>query len=647
MKINIKTVLILFLWLSIAFVPVHIFAQDRFELLEKDLTALSAKVPELNETVDISVNGVSIQEFLRGIANNVKININVDPSLNYKVVNNFTSVRVLDVLMFVCREYNLEIKNIGNIISITQFNEPVVEKPKKVEKKFVVKYEKDSDLLSLELNNDSLESVAKEITDKSGKNIILAPGLGNKPVNGYIQNMPFDNVLEKFAFANDLQISKTEDNFYMIEKKDAAPNNETSKNTKNAKADKNNSGKSASQNADGEGTLETSLISVDSISINALKMPIIDILNSITEKLKIDYLYVSEIKGNATLNVKNVSFEKLLELLFDGTDFTYKLQNQIYLIGEKKVQELKCSRVIQLQYRTVEKLSEIIPADVKKDIEVKEFTDLNSLVVTGPSTRLDEIEKFIKEVDKVVPVVLIEVMIVDVTRKRTKSTGINAGLGENPANTGGSLFPSADFTMNSSSVNNLISSFNSFGWIKLGKVVPNFYLTIKALEDEGYIKIKSTPKLATMNGHEATLSIGKTEYYLEESNNVIGSQNPQNIITRKYQSVNADLSITIKPIVSGDDQVTLDLKVQQSDFTARISPDAPPGAVTRNFNSLIRVKNQEMVLLGGLEQKSVGNSGRGVPWLSEIPVIKWFFSSRTKENSKSKLNIFIKPTIIY
>jgi len=641
MKI-IKTVIILFLWFS----ATSIYAQDRFELLEKDLTALAIKVPALNETVDISVNGVTIQEFLRGIANNVKININVDPALSYKVVNNFSEVRVIDVLLFVCREYNLEIKNIGNILSVTQFAEPVVEKPKIVEKKFVVKYDKTTDLLSVELNNDSLVSVAKEITDKSGKNIILAPGLGNKPINGYIQSMPFDNVLEKLAFANDLVISKTEDNFYLIEKKEATANT-TAETTKNTKSGKNSGNKPSSQATEGEGVMESSMISVDSISLNAVKMPILDIINSITEKLKIDYLYVSEIKGNATLNVQNVSFGKLLELLFDGTDFTYKLENKIYLIGEKKVQEMKCFRVIQLQYRTVEKLSEVIPADLKKDIEVKEFTDLNSLVLTGPSTRLDEIEKFIKEVDKVVPVILIEVMIIDVTRKRVKSTGINAGLGENPAKTGGSVFPSADFTMNSSSINNLISSFNSFGWIKLGKVVPNFYLTIKALEDEGYIKIKSTPKLSTMNGHEATLSIGKTEYYLEESNNVIGSQNPQNIITRKYQSVNADLSITIKPIVSGDDQVTLDLKVQQSDFTARISPDAPPGAVTRNFNSLIRIKNQEMVLLGGLEQKSVGNSGRGVPWLSEIPVLKWFFSSRTKENSKGKLNIFIKPTIIY
>ena len=160
------------------------------------------------------------------------------------------------------------------------------------------------------------------------------------------------------------------------------------------------------------------------------------------------------------------------------------------------------------------------------------------------------------------------------------------------------------------------------------------------------IDIASTPKLATLNSYESKLSIGNTEYYLEEQNTVIGSQNPQNIITKQYKSVNADLSLTIKPFVSGDNQVTLKIDVTQSDFTNRISPNAPPGSVSRNFSSLIRLKDGELVLLGGLERKSKTSSGSGVPILSRIPIIKWFFSSRSSQKENSKLNIFIKTTII-
>ncbi|MCH8331491.1 MAG: hypothetical protein IH946_08960, partial [Bacteroidetes bacterium] len=54
---------------------------ERMDLLEKKLTELGAtSVPGLNETVDISVSGVSIQEFLRGIAETNNLNISIDPA---------------------------------------------------------------------------------------------------------------------------------------------------------------------------------------------------------------------------------------------------------------------------------------------------------------------------------------------------------------------------------------------------------------------------------------------------------------------------------------------------------------------------------------------------------------------------------------
>jgi type IV pilus assembly protein PilQ len=201
--------------------------------------------------------------------------------------------------------------------------------------------------------------------------------------------------------------------------------------------------------------------------------------------------------------------------------------------------------------------------------------------------------------------------------------------------------------LNSNSINNLIESFNGYGILNLGKVTPNFYFNINALETQGVLRVKSTPKLATLNGHEATMTIGNTEYYVEERNTVTANTSTTSQSSRIYKSVTADLSVTIKPLVSGDDQITMEISVSQSDFTAKIEPGAPPGQVSRDFTSMIRVKDQEMILLGGLEEKSIRESGRGVPFLSRIPIIKWLFSSRSREKSKTKLNIFIKPTVIY
>ncbi|MBI5541220.1 MAG: general secretion pathway protein GspD [Bacteroidia bacterium] len=608
---------------------------DRFTVIEKKLTALSVTMPAIDESVDISMSGVSIQEFLRAVANNAKINISVDPNLNINIVNNFSNVRVFDMLMFMAKEFDLEINVIGTIITVAKYQAPI-EEVKFIPRKLNIKYTAANDQLSVDLTKDTLVSVTKEITRQSGKNIILASSLNGILINGFVQDKPFDQVIEMLAFSNDLSLTKNSDGFYILDKKEIQKldNKATGDNKKNKKST--------------DASISAQIYSMDSINVSVVNAPIIDLIKDVSDKLHVNYSVVSQIDGTVDMTITGLTYDEFLDNVLNGTEFTYRKNDNIYVLGEQKVMVLKESEVVQLQFRTVEKIMEVIPADVKKDVEIKEFPELNSLLLTGISSKVQLVKDFIRSIDKVVPVVLIEVMIVDVTKKHITSTGISTGIGDNSqVKTAGSIFPGIDMTFSTSTINNLINSFNGFGWFNLGHVTPNFYLSIKALEDNGVLHLRSTPKMSTLNGHEATLSIGKTEYYMEEQNNVVGTQNPQNITTRTYKSINADLSITIKPIVSGDNQVTLEIKVKQSDFTARISPSAPPGSVTRNFESLIRIKNEEMVLLGGLEENGSSESGTGVPLLSRIPIIKWVFSSRTKEKKVSKLNIFIKPTVIY
>ncbi|MDP2059707.1 MAG: type II and III secretion system protein, partial [Flavobacteriaceae bacterium] len=152
----------------------------------------------------------------------------------------------------------------------------------------------------------------------------------------------------------------------------------------------------------------------------------------------------------------------------------------------------------------------------------------------------------------------------------------------------------------------------------------------------------------TLNGHRANLSIGETTYFVVTSQSFIGSQIPQVSEIKNFQPIDAELAISIKPLVSGNGQITLDINVVQSTFNNdRINEDAPPGLSSREFSSIVRVKDQDIVVLGGLEEKVKNDTGNGVPLLSRIPIIKWLFSSRKREDSKRKLSILIKPTVIY
>ncbi|MHC5954149.1 hypothetical protein ACYTX9_09555, partial [Streptococcus pyogenes] len=82
-------------------------------------------VPGLNEKVDISVSGVSVQEFLRGLAESNNLNISVDPTLSFRVYNNFTNEKVYNILLFLAKEYDLEIRFVGTIISFYKYSAPL------------------------------------------------------------------------------------------------------------------------------------------------------------------------------------------------------------------------------------------------------------------------------------------------------------------------------------------------------------------------------------------------------------------------------------------------------------------------------------------------------------------------------------------
>ncbi|MGC1633161.1 MAG: hypothetical protein WA749_13710, partial [Gelidibacter sp.] len=331
--------------------------------------------------------------------------------------------------------------------------------------------------------------------------------------------------------------------------------------------------------------------------------------------------------------------------------FTFKKDNDIYFFGTEKQLSVRKVEAIHLQYRSVELLSDpsgdrysglssnrnfnnsnsgysnynnqfdstpnripnqtpprntssytsenatksdllvIVPEDIKQDLDFKIDHELNSIYVNGPSAKIERFKQFVKQIDKAVPVVLIEVMIIEINKGSTVETGVTWGIGENPEVTKGHIFPETNLTLGAHTVNKIIGSFNDFGSFNIGKVVPNFFATIKAMEANGDLKIRSTPKLATLNGHRATFSNGQTSYYTVTQRNIYGTDNPQTSEITNYVPIDVELGLTIKPLVSGNGQVTLDIYVVQSSFGQRIDKNAPPDINSRNFSSIIRMQD--------------------------------------------------------
>lgn len=632
------------------------FGQDRFSELESKLEFASKTQEGLNKIVNISVNHYTLQEVIRAIAQENSLNISVDPSIHATPSYNFANATVKDVFLLLCKEHDLTLEWTGQIISFKKFIAEEEEIKAIPEKTINLTYTSKDSTLSGTLSNDTLYKVIQKISQLTNINIDVAPSLRNEKISMTIVNQKFTEVLTRFAGDNEwLKIS---DNFYQIKKKDQ-PLVDNSKSKNSSRNSRNNNSRSSrnkkSKSSDNDFIVE--LVQDSLISVEAVDADLKEVLSEVCNQSGNNYFIFDEPKGNITLTTRALSFDETLSYLLNTSDFTYRKIDSVYIIGDRNKEKFRHTETFQFQYRTIEGIPDFIPADLKKDIEIQESIELNSLILSGSLPQINELKRFFLSIDKVVPMVLIEVMIVDINRTKLIETGLAINNSNYPGDlgnntTGGTINGNPNrndglnSTLSTATLNRIIASVNNLGFFNLGDVGSGFYVSMNALETSGNVKIVSTPKLAALNGHEAEMSIGETTYYKETSNNFVGSQITTTVQSFVYKPLNADLSLTIKPVVSGDDQITLEISVSQSNFTSRVDPDSPPGNQKREFKSIIRMKNKEMVVLGGLDNNRNNKGNVGVPILNRIPVIKWFFSKQIKEKTKSELTIFIRPTVI-
>lgn len=697
----------LLLFLSLLFINHSFYAQDSTQRLieiEKRLDSLSPTVPGLNQTVDFSLSDTQLPIFLRTIAKQHKLNLSIGSNLmQIKVSQNFTNARVKNVLLYVCKEFDLTIEVFGSIISIKRYV-----KPYKL-RDLAIKYDSIKDAFSIDLKNDTLYLAFKQITKQTGKNLVFAPGLENQKLSAFIQSRPFESALDKIAFANNLIVTKTKDNYYLFERGEEISLNRLS--------DKRRQKPARYKNKNFYFKVLDTLKQV--LDVDFQNTSIASVIEDVGYDLNISMFTTSPLAdaGLATVKANDITFEMLLSRMLENTKFSYKKRDGVFYFGQNDKPSLLSTETIPLVHRSIqmmttpiqssqnsafgipgttgmdgfignqngvnpngfnnrqggnfnrqtnvnpannqnrnafqdfldpsEALLELIPGKTREGLKITTDFERNSFVVYGNAQKIEEFKKVLKTIDKPVPVILIEVMIIEVTNSSSVSTGLGLGLADGPTNDSGTVFPNTNVTLGAQSINKIIGGFNGFGSLNVGKVVPNFFAQIEALETNGDLKIKSTPKLSTLNGHMATLSRGERSFYAVTQRNTIGTQNPVVSDVKNFFPIDANLSIGIRPMVSGDNNITLSINVLQSDFNGqRIEPEAPPGMNSREFTSTIRVKDKDVIILGGIEENSNNETGSGVPFLARVPIIKWLFSKRVRTAQKSKLSVLIKPTII-
>lgn len=276
------------------------------------------------------------------------------------------------------------------------------------------------------------------------------------------------------------------------------------------------------------------------------------------------------------------------------------------------------------------------------------------LIVRATGNEHAAIQKFLSDAELILQKqVIIEAKIVEVTLSNEFSSGINWELFD--ISLANSTNPSS-----SSIDGNALPGFGSVGGVFNFSVgLNNFNSMLQLLDHQGDVQVLSSPRVSTLNNQKAVIKVGTDEYFATNiaavpSDEGDDNNTSQNTVPFTLEQFFSGIALDVTPQISNDNSVTLHVRPTVTDVVERTKvinvgdqSYALPLAYSnvRETDSIIRAQNGQIIVIGGLLQQKQDNNTTGLPWLAQLPVVKYFFSQERRSNNKSELVILLKPTV--
>ena len=325
--------------------------------------------------------------------------------------------------------------------------------------------------------------------------------------------------------------------------------------------------------------------------------------------------------------------------------------------------------VLYLKYAKAEEVAAIINAvssrfageDNEKPI-VTHHRETNSLIVSSEETNLEVIRNLVSKLDIRRAQVLVEAIIVELSETAAKSLGVEtifAGAqdgnvpvgitrfqnGSNPdlvALAGSLIEDGENATLSNVASSSLLQSsglVSGFGDLSGGD---SFAGIISAVADDQNSDVLSTHTVIAMDNEPANLVIGQ-EIPITTGES-LGSNNANPFRTTSRQEVGIKLSIT--PQINEGNSVILEIKQEVSGVVGPLTGTADLITNKRSIETTVLVDNNQMIVLGGLNEDDLQESVSKVPLLGSIPVFGRLFSSSAESRVQRNLMVFLRPTIL-
>jgi len=587
-----------------------------------------SNIPALN------FKDTDVRDILRGIALEYKTNIFVDNKITQKVSIALFDISVFDAIKMISTDNNFEFGYDSQRFFVKLKKE--IPPPPYIEPEPVITYYPNSNKLDVVLENVDIQKFVDKLRVKTNKNFLLTSGTSGK-LQGKLHNVNFSSGLKNLLLNN---------GYYLIEK-DSIYYVSRSTYFSSLEKDSKNGGFPYWVSA------QNGKITIDINNADLGK-----VLDDLAKQLNLQLIKLASPNSKITVKCSEVSLEFGLYYLFKGTEFTYKHENDTYIIGKKDSKNLDNVKLVKLKHVRADKVHENMPKELFPQVISSISIEHNGLILTGPNESIHSMVDYIKSIDQPVPQVMIEALVVDYNLDDLFELGLELGRGDSSKlMQQDKWFPGIDATAGGERINKFltdIASLNVFGLDlnvgNLGKLPGNFFANIKMLEENGVANIKSRPLLSTLNGHTASLKIGTTQNYIFNEIMPVTNQLSSTFLEREsLQKIEAFISFEITPWVGPNNQLTLDIKPDFQTPSGEFSPDKNkiPSINTRTLESTVRLKDGETIVLGGLIQETESTTISKVPLLGDIPLLGELFKSTSKQTGKAELMIYLTPHIFY
>ncbi len=257
--------------------------------------------------------------------------------------------------------------------------------------------------------------------------------------------------------------------------------------------------------------------------------------------------------------------------------------------------------------------------------------ELRSLTLRGTPDQMVLAQKLLDDIDKPKPEVLIDVVVMEVSRDRIRTLGATL-----PTSTGASISPTG------SSSGLTLNSFHSLTASDIAVSLSGASYT--ALASDSNTKVIQRPEIRVMDSEKASLRIGDR---IPIATGSFQSGLTQGVNTQ-FQYIDVGVNIDITPYVHSSNEVTLKMSLEVSSVTGQQSIDGvtEPTIGQRRIEHQARLVDGEVNLIGGIFEDTESKSLSGYPGILNLPILKYFFGQENKERQQSEIVFAIIPHVI-